>query len=175
MKLGRISSVFWCIGILAASSGAEAQDFGEWRALTTEEEKAHNADIPADSVDPVMIEADFNGDGRKDKALIAVRKADQVHDLIVDLGDRIHVLVRSEAGGEGVAPGAGVRLAESGRWETICGNAFRDLQGGMCESENYPRAVSLKRPGIISISDGATLLYYWDRKKKTFASVVLRN
>jgi hypothetical protein len=176
--LSRAWQIAWSIGLAGAAVAAPvalAQDFGEWRALTVEEQKAHLGDVPAGSAAPLMIEADFNGDGRKDKALIAIRKADQVHDLIVDLGDQTHVLVRSEEGGEGIAPGASLGHAKPGRWETICGNAFRDLQGGLCESEKYPRAVRLEHPGIICIADGETLLYFWDRKKKTFDAVALRN
>jgi hypothetical protein len=175
MKLGGILSLSWCIGLLAAPSGARARDFGEWRALTAEEENARIGDTPAGSVDPSTIEADFNGDGRTDRALIAVRKSDGVRDLIVDTGDRIHVLVRSEPGRESVEPEDGLGPAKPGRWETICGNAFRELQGGLCETENYPRTVTLKNPGILHVSPGQAILYYWDRRKKAFASVGLGN
>ncbi|MFC4175313.1 hypothetical protein ACFOYU_25140 [Microvirga sp. GCM10011540] len=163
------------IGLLAACTPALSQELGEWRALTAEEEKSHKGDVPADSADPLSVEADFDGDGRKDKALIAARRADGIRDLIVRMGDRIHVLVRSEEGGASVGAEDGLGLAEPGRWETICGNAFRDLQGGLCESEQYPEAVTLKHPGLLHISPGEAMLYFWNRKKKTFDAVGLRN
>jgi hypothetical protein len=172
----RAGRVLWSLALAGAlTAPAAAQDIGRWRALTAGEEKARIGDIPAESVDPSMIEADFDGDGRKDRALIAVRRADQVRDLIADMGDRIHVLVRSEEKSAGVGPEDGLGLAKPGRWETVCGNAFRDLQGGLCGSEKYPRAVTLKNPGLLHISPGEAILYFWDRKKKTFDAVALRN
>lgn len=172
-----------CVIPLAGGSPAQAQaqaqtqtqDHGGWRALTTEEEKARVGDTPAESVDPAMIEADFDGDGRKDKALIAVRKADGMHNLIVDLGTQVQALIQSDQRGMSVDPQAGLGLAKPGRWETICGNALRKLQGGLCEAERYPAAVTLKRPGILYIENGLTQLYYWDPRRKAFETVILVN
>lgn len=156
-------------------SGARAQDFEAWRALTAEEDKARSGNAPSASIDPAMIRADFDGDGRIDTALIAVRKADRTRDLIVKAGERIHVLVRSSESGVSVGPEDGLGLAKVGRWDTICGNAFRELQGGLCESGTYPRAVTLKNPGLLLIAPGETVLYFWDIKKRAFDSVALRN
>lgn len=164
-----------CTILIATGSPALAQDYGEWRALTEEEDKARIGDTVAESIDPSTIEADFDGDGRTDTALIAVRKADGTRDLIVDLGRSVHVLIRSEERGMSVDPEAGLGLAKPRRWDTICGKALRKLQGGLCESERYPASVTLKLPGILYIENGLTQLYYWDRKKKAFESVVLVN
>ncbi len=156
-------------------SEALSQDFGAWRALTAEEEKARAENSPSVELDPTTIEADFNGDGKTDTALIAVRLSDQARELIVDMNGHTHVLIHVEEGEERIGPDDGLGLAEPRRWETICGNAFRKLQGGLCESEGYPKAVTLKNPGFLYISPGQTNLYFWDRKKKTFDLVVLRN
>jgi hypothetical protein len=156
-------------------SGAQAQDLGEWRLLTAEEEKARIGDSPSNSIDPAMIKADFNGDGRIDTALIAVRKSDQSRDLIVKMDDRIHVLVRSEVSGVSIGAEDGLGLAKPGHWDTICGNAFRELQGELCESEKYPKAVILRNPGLLRISSGEAVLYFWNGKKKAFESLILRN
>jgi len=137
---------------------AQAQDFGEWRALTAEEEKARIGDMPMTSIDSSMIKADFDGDRRIDTALIAVREGDQTRDLIIKMNDQIHVLVRSSESGVTVGPEDGLRLAKATRWDTICGNAFRELQGGLCESEKYPKAVTLRNPGLLRISSGETVL-----------------
>ena len=153
---------FLYVGTLAACSAAHAQDFGEWRALTAEEEQARIADVPSDSIDPAMIEGDFDGDGTKDKAMIAIRRSDQVRGLIVSLKGRIHVV---EA--ENVEANDGLGLAEPGRWDTVCGNAFREFHQTECRA-GYPAQVRLRNPGFLHIGQGHTVLYFWNPRKKLF-------
>lgn len=146
------------------AAGASAQDLGSWRPLTAEEEKSRIGDTPAGSIDPAMIEADFDGDGRKDKALIAVRKSNGSRGLIAVLNGRVHVIDP-----DSIEPSDSLRVAKPGRWNTICGNAFREFH----ECAGYPGRVTLKNPGILAISDGRTVLYVWDRKAKRFNGVLM--
>jgi hypothetical protein len=146
-------------------SVAVAQNLGNWRALTADEEKARIGDTPAASVDPSIVEADFDGDGRKDKALIAVRKSDGIFGLIAILRGRIHVLDTDL-----VEASDGLRYAESGTWDTICGMPDR-ANDASCDE--YPSRVTLKNPGILWIGNGRTSLYFWSRKTKNFDVVLM--
>jgi hypothetical protein len=145
-------------------SAALAQNLGNWRALTAEEEKARIADVSPESIDPATIEADFDGDGRKDKALIAINQSDGVRGLIAVINGRIHVISP-----DGVEASDGLGLAESGSWDTVCGNAFREFH----DCRDYPSRVTLKNPGILRISDGRTTLYFWSRKTRSFDAVLM--
>ncbi|WP_230531691.1 hypothetical protein [Microvirga roseola] len=150
-----------------ALSAAHAQDLGGWRALTAEEEKARIAGVPSDSVDPAMVEADFDGDGTTDKGLIAVRQSDGARGLIAVLKGKVHVIDP-----DGIEPSDGLGLAEPGTWETVCGNAFREFHQAACE-EGYPARVTLKKPGILWIGNGQTVLYFWNEKAGRFAGAAM--
>ncbi|MBJ6128038.1 hypothetical protein [Microvirga splendida] len=145
-------------------SAALAQNLGNWRALTAEEEKVRIADISPGSVDPSTIEADFDGNGRKDKALIAINKFDGARGLIVLVHGRVHVISP-----DGVEASDGLGLAERGSWDTVCGNAFREFH----DCTDYPSRVMLKNPGILWIGNGRTSLYFWSRKTKSFDVVLV--
>lgn len=148
------------------AAGALSQDVGPWRALTAEEERARIGDTPAQSIDPSMIEGDFDGDGTKDKALIAIRKSDGVFGLIAILKSRIHVLDTDL-----VEPSDGLGYAKPGTWKTICGIANRASDDESCKE--YPSRVTLKNPGILWIGNGRTLLYFWDKKTRRFDVVLM--
>ncbi|WP_201862558.1 hypothetical protein [Microvirga soli] len=157
---------FLSIGALGMDgSAALAQNLGNWRALTAEEEKARIANVSPESVDPAMIEADFDGDGRKDKALIAVRKSDGVFGLIAILKGRIHVLDTDL-----VEASDGLRYAEPRTWDTICG---MPASANDASCDEYPSRVILKNPGILWIGNGRTSLYFWSRKTKSFDVVLM--
>lgn len=147
---------------------AQAQDFGPWRPLTTEEEQARIENVPVEDADPSMIEGDFDGDGIQDKALIAIRKADGARDLIALIKtNKVYPLMVGT-----VDSHDGLRLAESGLWDTICGNAFREFHQKMC-ANGYPRQINLKNPGILVVSDGQTSLFFWQPQKKRFDAYIL--
>ncbi|HZH51445.1 MAG TPA: hypothetical protein VEZ16_06130 [Microvirga sp.] len=162
MNLSRILRVSWCLCLLSASSGAWAQDLGEWRALTEEEENARTEDVESDSIDPAMIEADFDGDKIEDGALIAIRKSDGARGLIVVMKDRVHVIDT-----EHIGPKDGLGLAPPGSWDTVCGNAFREFHREACNS-GYPARIKLKTPGILLIGNGSTVLHFWNPRTKRF-------
>ena len=145
-------------------SSTLSQDFGFWRALTTEEEKARIGDASANSIDPTMIEADFDGDGRKDKALIAIRKIDGARGLIAVLNGRVHVISP-----DGMEPSDGLGLAKRGISNTDCVSPIREFH----DFTHYPSRVMLKNPGILWIGNGRTSLHFWDRKKKQFDTVLM--
>jgi len=178
------------LGLLGPSMPtAQAQDYGEWRALTSDEEKARIAAVRPGSVAPAVVEADFDGDGTKDKVLIAIRKADGARRVIAVMGNRVNVIEP-----KGVDAPDGLGLADSGSDDTICGNAFQQLHKEACD--DYPAHmnfrycdgphaahVTLKRPGFLWIGGrGFNLqgflemrsrvyaLYVWDRKKGRFLS-----
>src|SRR5215217_4752638 len=120
------------LGLLGPSMPtAQAQDYGEWRALTSDEEKARIAAVRPGSVAPAVVEADFDGDGTKDKVLIAIRKADGARRVIAVMGNRVHVIEPL-----GVDAPDGLGLADSGSDDTICGNAFQQLHKEACD--DYP-------------------------------------
>jgi hypothetical protein len=145
-------------------SGAQAQDLGEWRALTPKEEKDRIGKTPRSEADPSMIEADFDGDGKKDKALIAIRISDGARGLIAVMNGHIHPI-----NPDGVEPSDGLRFAKPDRWDTVCGHAYREFH----DCTDYPSHVTLKNPGILWISVGRTVLYFWDRKTKRFDGVLM--
>ena len=157
------------IGLVCSlMSGVQAQDFCPWRPLTEEEEQARTENVPAEDADPSVIEGDFDGDGTQDKALIAIRKADGVRDLIVLIRtNRIYPVMVGT-----VDPRDGMRLAEPGPWDTICGNAFREFHEKMCAS-GYPKQIKLKNPGILVVSNGQTSLFFWNSKKRLFDAYIL--
>jgi hypothetical protein len=74
----------------ATCPAALSQNLGEWRALTAEEETIRIGEIPSSEANPSRIEADF--DGKKDKALIAIRKTDNACGLIVSLKGQLQIL-----------------------------------------------------------------------------------
>ncbi len=163
-----ILHAFLGLGLLGtACSAALSQNLGEWRTLTAKEERARLGETPISEADPSTIEADFDGDGRKDRALIAVRRSDGARGLVVAMKGRVRVIEP-----EGVEPQDGLRLAEPGSWDTICGNAFREFHQEPCD-EGYPARVDLRNPGILRISNGATILYFWDRTTGRFDSVLM--
>ncbi|KAB0267990.1 hypothetical protein [Microvirga brassicacearum] len=125
-----------------------------------------------------MIEADFDGNGIKDRAQIAIRKSDQARGVIVTTKGRVHLLLILSEGDEIRADHSdlkdnGLGFAKPGRWDTVCGNAFREFQEESCE--DYPKSVRLRNPGILVVSNTYALLYFWDRKKEKFDVVSLRN
>ena len=152
---------------LSVLPDATAQDLGAWRALTAEEEKARIGDTPASKADPSTIEADFDGDRTKDKALIAVRSTDGARGLVVSLKAGLHVLVLSGENRDGTDADksplleAGIRVAKPGPWRPNC---FEDC------SNNPPKTAVLKAPGILFYDDASTMLYWWDAKRKRFTS-----
>ncbi|MBM1171128.1 hypothetical protein [Microvirga arabica] len=159
---------FLSIGILvAAPPAAIAQALGEWRALTAEEEQARIGDTPSGETDPSMIEADFDGDGRQDRALVAVRRSNGARGLVVATRGKVQVIKP-----EDVEPQDGLRLAAPGPWDTVCGNAFRAFHQGTC-NDGYPSRVELRNPGILWIGNGRTVLYYWDGKTNRFSGVLM--
>jgi hypothetical protein len=155
---------------LGACPKAHAQDLGVWRPLTAEEEKARIGSVPPKDADPSMIEADFDGDRAKDKALIAVRTTDGARGLIVALKSRLHVLVLSGENKDGTEADksplldAGIRVAKPGPWRPNC---FEDC------SDNPPKTVVLKNPGILFYDDASTMLYRWDAKNKQFTGSLM--
>ncbi len=148
-------------------AAALSQDFGPWRALTAEEERARSGDTLSATADPSLIEGDFNGDGTGDKVLIAIRKADGARHLIAVTQNPNHPVERGTA-----EPDDGLRLAEPGPWDTICGNAFREFHADLCAS-GYPKQIRLKNPGVLLVGSGQTSLFYWEAKKKRLDTVVL--
>jgi len=155
---------------LSVLPDAGAQDLGAWRALTTEEEKARVGDTPQKDADPSTIEADFDGDKAKDKALIAVRTTDGARGLVVFLKSGLHVLVLSGENRDGTDADksplleAGIRVAKPGPWRPNC---FEDCVA------HPPRTFALRNPGILFYDDGSTMLYWWDAKKKRFTSALM--
>jgi len=159
------------IGLLAAPSTAIAQDIGEWRTLTAKEEQTRIADTPSGEADPSMIEADFDGDGKKDKALIAIRRTDDALGLIVLLRNRPQIIVLSEykRSGQDVdqsgLPHSGLRIAEPGAWQPNC---YDDA----C-FKRPPRKRVLKNPGILYYDGPNTVLYFWEPKTRSFGSSLM--
>ena len=161
-----LAVLMMCLPALLPSA-ALSQDFGPWRALTAEEERARSGDTLSESADPSLIEGDFNGDGKSDKVLIAIRKADGARQLIAVTRNPNNPVELGAA-----EPDDGLRLAEPGPWDTICGNAFREFHADLCAS-GYPRQIRLKNPGVLLVGSGQTSLFYWEAKKKRFDTVVL--
>jgi hypothetical protein len=144
-----------------------AADLGAWRELTAEEEAVRIAGIPPASIDPSMIEGDFNGDSIVDRAMIAIRTTDQVRGLIAIINDHVHV-VAGDPGAVGDRDGLGI--APLGRWNPVCGNALREFHE--CDA-GQPTTIDLTTSGILLISEGATVLYFWDQKTLGFQSAVM--
>jgi hypothetical protein len=160
------------IGFLcAAGTIALPQDFAAWRTLTAEEEKSRIGDLPVGSSDPSMIQADFNGDGKKDKALIAIRETDGARGLIVALAGRSQILVLSEENGSGADSdqsgllNKGLSIAEPGSWQANCydDECFK----------HPPRTRILKNPGILFYDGPNTVLYFWDPNSKRFVGSLM--
>ena len=144
-----------------------AAGLGTWRELTAEEEAIRIAGIPPASIDPSVIEGDFNGDGIVDRAMIAIRTTDQVRGLIAIINDHVHVIV-GDPGAVGDRDGLGI--APPGRWNPVCGNALREFHE--CDARQ-PTAIDLTITGILFIRENATVLYYWDEKSAGFRSAVM--
>ena len=172
MRIRTLARLLLTVSIpVLAPEGVLARDLGSWRALTAEEEKARIGGTPSESVDPSTIEADFDGDGRRDQALIAVRTSDGARGLIVALKSRLHVLVLSGENRAGIDADksalleAGLQVVKPGSWQPNC---FDDE----C-SRNPPRRIRLKYSGILLYDEGSTVLYYWDAKAKRFAGSLM--
>jgi hypothetical protein len=154
-----------------APLSALSQDFGPWRTLTVEEEKARIAGISPESVDPSLIEADFDGNGKKDKALIAIRKADKARGLIVVLNGQLQVLALFRErvpwldDDESGLRDTGLQIAEPGSWQPNC---YDDV----C-FKHPPKKRILKNPGILLLEDLTTMLYFWDPKTKSFGASLM--
>ena len=144
-----------------------AADLGAWRKLTAEEETIRIAGIPPASIDPSLIEGDFNGDGIVDRAMIAIRTTDQVRGLIAIINDHVHVIVGDP---ESVGDRDGLGIALPGRWNPVCGNAHREFHE--CDARQ-PTAIDLTITGILFIRENATVLYYWDEQSAGFRSAVM--
>lgn len=164
---GLIKSIVCLCLLWQMCAAALARDLGVWRELTAEEERARTAGTPFESTDPSTIEADFNSDGVKDQAMIAIRRTDQVRGLIAVVKGQVHVLVVEP---KTITEYDGLGVAQPGEWNPICGNALRAFH--QCGPDN-PRKLRLKNPGILLIGDGTTVLYYWNEKSKRFQGVMM--
>jgi hypothetical protein len=157
--------------LLPMPSTAQAEDLGAWRVLTAEEEKIRVGETPSSEADPSMIEADFDGDGRKDKALIAIRKPDDVLGLIVLLKSHPQIFVLSEHNRSGLdvdqsgLPHSGLSVAEPGAWQPNCydDECFK----------RPPKKRILKNPGILFYDGPNTVLYFWEPRTKSFGGSLM--
>ncbi len=174
MKLSlaaRIRVAVAVASILAPLSASGKAPTG-WRDLTPEEERLRVADTAPDSIDPAAIEADFDGDGAKDRAAILVRLADGARGVVVALKNRVVVLAFSGSDRSGIDPDAedltlatgGLGVAKPGLWAPNC---FDD------DCKAARRSVRLKSTGLIVIDETITLLYYWNPKTGRFARMLM--
>ncbi|WP_046867067.1 hypothetical protein [Microvirga massiliensis] len=154
--------LLWQMGTPSA-----AADLGTWRELTADEEAVRIAGIPPASIDPSVIEGDFNGDGILDRAMIAIRTTDQVRGLIAVIDSHIHVIA-GDPGAVGDRDGLGI--APPGRWDPVCGNALREFHE--CDGRQ-PTTIDLTTSGILLIGEGETVLYFWDKKIPGFRNAVM--
>jgi hypothetical protein len=163
------------LGLLSpAMTTAQAQDYGEWRALSSDEEKARIAGVRLSSVAPAVIEADFDGNGTKDKVSIAIRKADGARGVIALIGKRLQVVEIEKATDA-------LGLADPTSHDTICGKALRELHEEACNdyparvtlkycNGYHPARVTLKHPGFLRIGMRRRMfdLVVWDPNKRRF-------
>ena len=153
----------------ATCPAALSQNLGEWRALTAEEETIRIGEIPSSEANPSRIEADF--DGKKDKALIAIRKTDNACGLIVSLKGQLQILVLSADNGNGLNSDqnrlldTGLSIAEPGSWEPNCydDECFK----------HPPKKRILRNPGILFYDGPNTILYFWEPRTKRFGSSLM--
>ena len=112
---------------------------------------------------------DFDGDGRRDQALLLIRKADRAMGLVVFLtrvGDsEAHQLYVFER--PGLIEAMGVRVAQPGYYRILCDDDDR----GPC-GEDGKNPIALDLPAIDSFKDGsASSLFFWDRDARAFRQV----
>ncbi|HEX2136888.1 MAG TPA: hypothetical protein VHG30_13445, partial [Microvirga sp.] len=175
MSLSRIVLAAMLAGGAVTPAKAAVIDLQEWRALTAEEARAMAGGEPASKearpAPPFAIEADFDGDGVKDRAEILVRRSDQARALVATVRGKTYLLTISNPPPFeenlhllDLKDGVNLQTAKPGRWSPNC---FDD-----CDSRRT-KPTRLKNPGIILGADTITLLFYWDAKTRRFSLLLM--
>ena len=118
---------------------------------------------------PFYIHADFNGDGKQDHVFLANKKTANGYAVFVVLstnkGQELQKILEWNGS---TALGQGLAIAKPGTYKTAAGKGYWEPAPG------EPEKVDLKLPGIDFFKfESADSVFYWDTKKKAFASVAM--
>jgi hypothetical protein len=139
-------------------------DMSGWRK-PTKAEIADDIDWRKESKTLYLTaEADFDGDGKIDKASLLVNDKKNKMGLFVILGGSKPASPRLlDEMKKSLIQAMGISVVESGRYETACGKGYLE-----CEKDE-PKVLDLEIPAINYFKEGSvSSFFYWDRKKKSF-------
>ncbi|OGR05390.1 MAG: hypothetical protein A2511_00425 [Deltaproteobacteria bacterium RIFOXYD12_FULL_50_9] len=168
MKSQALSIIILLIAITAHAD--EIAFPTDWRLPTDEEsEKGMLKWRNKDSNRYLAAIADFNGDGKNDKALMLVNDKTNKMRLYVFLSyynNAIQAIILNEFEPKSWVSAMGVSVANPGKYETACGKGY--FECGPNESE----ILELTRPAINFLKyESANSFFYWNDKTNNFLQV----
>jgi hypothetical protein len=156
------------LAILATNVAAASDVFVPkgWRLPNDKDITGVWAELRQKNVNPYLVQADFNGDGIRDDAYIALSMSGRNWALFVNLNKKEgnpEVVKLDEETGETPPQRMGVGVAEPGTYETACGKGYWD-----CDKDET-ETLKLILPAIdFYLIESANSCFWWDKKLRRF-------
>ena len=119
---------------------------------------------------PYHVRVDLDGDGVKDDVWILIPTTEHGQGLFVFLRDKSGKprVVRLDRSSDYAPQIMYLSEIAPGRYKTACGKGYFDCTAG------EPALLRLTHPGIMyALYEGASSVFYWNRRRKEFARVWL--
>jgi len=156
------------IALFAANAVAASEMYipTGWRLPTEKDITGDWAEFRKDNPHPYLAQADFNGDGVRDDAYIALSTQGTKWALFVNLNKKKRnpqVIKLDEDSGETSPQRMGVGIAEPDTYKTACGKGYWE-----CEKDDT-ETLKLKLPAIdYYLFQSANSFFWWDNKMGKF-------
>lgn len=164
MKLLLIGLSFMLFAANAAAS--EVYVLSGWRLPTEKDMTGDWAEFRKDNPHPYLAQADYNGDGIRDDAYIALSTNGKCWALFVNLNKKKgspKVIKLAEDNGEIAPQRMGVGIAEANTYKTACGKGYWE-----CDKDET-ETLKLKYPAIdFYLYESANSFFWWDKKLGKF-------
>jgi hypothetical protein len=147
-------------------SAAEVSLPTGWR-VPTQAETSHNQEWRnRDKNRFLTIEADFNGDGVPDRAMLLVRDKDSTLGLFAFVSQASNVFktyILDEAIEKVRLDVMGITVSKPGKYTTACGKGYLDCR------EGEPEIIALQIAAVNYFKEGsANSFFYWDKVGRNF-------
>ena len=158
--MNKFMMTFILFSISAVSFAVELPN--GWR-LPTKNELSQEPLRNNSSTSHIKVEADFNGDGRTDTALLLKSTSLLSDGLFVRLSGESWQLISKTTKKLETPYNLGIRLARPNIYKTACGKGYKKC------NNSSPAKLKLGLPGIFLFTfESARSIWYWDATTKEF-------
>jgi hypothetical protein len=144
-----------------------AEDMSGWRVPAKADLADESGWRNVDKSLYLTVSADFDGDGKKDKASLLINDKKNKMGLFVELSSQPGKKIRlDETDDKSWIQAMGITIAKPGKYKTACGKGYWACEKG------EPASLNLKLPAIDYFKEeSASSFFIWDKKTKQFKRI----